>query len=71
MKTEKETLLEELIESAKSQEDKLATARVIANKDSQKTANAIKSLMSKKCLIRLKKRLDEKKNIWIISEKNS
>ena len=48
MKTEKETLLEELIESAKSQEDKLATARVIAHKDSQKTANAIKSLMSKK-----------------------
>ena len=50
MKTEKETLLEELIESAKSQDDKLATARVIANKDSQKTANAIKSLMSKKWL---------------------
>ena len=48
MKTEKETLLEELIESAKSQEDKLATARVIAHKDSQKTANDIKSLMSKK-----------------------
>ena len=48
MKTEKEKLLEELIESSKSQEDKLATARVIANKDSQKTANAIKSLMSKK-----------------------
>ena len=48
MKTEKETLLEELIEGSKSQEDKLATARVIANKDSQKTANAIKSLMSKK-----------------------
>ena len=33
MKTEKETLLEELIESSKSQEDKLATARVIAHKD--------------------------------------
>tara|TARA_E500000081_G_scaffold28943_1_gene32656 strand:- start:269 stop:415 length:147 start_codon:yes stop_codon:yes gene_type:complete len=48
MKTEKETLLEELIESSKSQEDKLATARVIAHKDSQKTANDIKSLMSKK-----------------------
>ena len=41
-------VFEELIESAKSQEDKLATARVIADKDSQKTANAIKSLMSKK-----------------------
>ena len=50
MKTEKETLLEELIESSKSQEEKLATARVIAHKDSQKTANDIKSLMSKKCL---------------------
>ena len=48
MKTEKEKLLEELIESSKSQEDKLAAAMVIANKDSQKTANAIKSLMSKK-----------------------
>ena len=48
MKTDKEKLLEELIESSNSQEDKLAAARVIANKDSQKTANAIKSLMSKK-----------------------
>ena len=48
MKTEKEKLLEQLIESSKSQEDKLIAARVIANKDSQKTANAIKSLMSKK-----------------------
>ena len=48
MKTEKEKLIDELIESSKSQEDKLAAARVIANKDSQKTANAIKSLMSKK-----------------------
>ena len=48
MKTEKEKLLEELIESSKSQEDKLAAARAITNKDSQKTANAIKSLMSKK-----------------------
>ena len=48
MKTEKETLLEELIESSKPQEDKLAAARVITNKDSQKTANAIKSLMNKK-----------------------
>ena len=48
MKTEKEKLLEELIESAKFQEDKRAAARVIASKDSQKTANSIKSLMSKK-----------------------
>ena len=48
MKTEKEKLLEQLIESSKSQADKLAAANVISNKDSQKTANAIKSLMSKK-----------------------
>ena len=47
MKTEKK-LIEELIESSKSQEDKLAAARVITNKDSQKTVNAIKSLMSTK-----------------------
>ena len=50
MKTKKEKLIEELIESSKSQEDKLAAARVITNKDSQKTANAIKSLMGKKWL---------------------
>ena len=48
MKTEKEKLIEELIESSKSQEGELAAARVITNKDSQKTTNAIKSLMSKK-----------------------
>ena len=48
MKIEKQKLLEQLIERSKSQEDKLAAARVITNKDSQKTANAIKSLMSKK-----------------------
>ena len=48
MKIEKQKLLKQLIESSKSQEDKLAAARVITNKDSQKTANAIKSLMSKK-----------------------
>ena len=48
MKTEKEKMIEELIESSKSQEDKLAAARVITNKYSQKTVNAIKSLMSKK-----------------------
>ena len=48
MKTEKEKLLEEFIESAKSQEDNLTAARVTARKDSQKTANAILGLMSKK-----------------------
>ena len=48
MKTEKEKLLGELIESSKSGEDKLIAARVVANQDSQKAANAIKSLMKKK-----------------------
>ena len=48
MKTEKQKLLEQLIESSKSQEGKIAAARVITNKDSQKTENAIKSLTSKK-----------------------
>ena len=48
MKTENEKLLEELIESSKSGEDKLIAARVVSNQDSQKAANAIKSLMKKK-----------------------
>ena len=47
-KVEKEKLLMELIESSNSQEDKLTAARVVANQDSQKAANAIKSLMKKK-----------------------
>ena len=46
--TQKEKLLRELIESSKSQEDKLTAARVVTNQDSQKAANAIKSLMNKK-----------------------
>ena len=41
-------LLKELIASSNLQEDKLTTARVAANQDSQKAANAIKSLMKKK-----------------------
>jgi len=41
-------LLKELIASSNLQEDKLTTARVVANQDSQKAANAIKSLMKKK-----------------------
>ena len=45
---EKEKILMELIESSNSQEDKLTAARVVANQDSQKAANAIKSLMKKK-----------------------
>ena len=45
---EKQKLLRELIESAKSQEDKLTVARVVTNQDSQKAANAIKNLMNKK-----------------------
>ena len=45
---EKQKLLEDLIESSKSGEDKLIAARVVANEDSLKAANAIKSLMKKK-----------------------
>ena len=45
---EKQKLLKELIESSKSQEDKLTAARAMTNQDSQKAANAIKSLMKKK-----------------------
>ena len=47
---EKEKLLIELIESSKSQEDKLTAARLVTNQDSQKAANSIKSLMKKKWL---------------------
>ena len=43
-----EKLLRELIESSKSQEDKLTAARLVSHHDSQKAANAIKSLMNKK-----------------------
>ena len=45
---EKQKLLEELIESSKSEEDKLIAARAVANQDSQKAANVIKTLMNKK-----------------------
>ena len=45
---EKHKLLNKLIESSKSGEDKLIAARAVANQDSQKAANAIKSLMNKK-----------------------
>ena len=45
---ENQKLLKELIERSNSQEDKLTAARAVANQDSQKAANAIKSLMSKK-----------------------
>ena len=44
---EKEKILMELIESSNSQEDKLIAAHVVANQDSQKAANAIKSLIKK------------------------
>ena len=46
--TEYEKLLRELIESSKSQEDKLTAARLVCNQDNQKAANAIKDLMNKK-----------------------
>ena len=48
MANEKEKLLRELIESSKSQEDKLTAARLVCNQDNQKAANAIKDLMNKK-----------------------
>ena len=41
MKIEKENLLVDPIKNPKSQEDKFAAARVIKNKDGQKTANAM------------------------------
>ena len=45
---EKQKLLKELIEGSKSVEDKLIAARAVANQDSQKAANVIKTLMNKK-----------------------
>ena len=45
---EKQKLLKDLIESSKTQEDKLTAARTLTNQDSQKAAHAIESLMSKK-----------------------
>ena len=45
---EKQKLLEELIKSSRSEEDKLIAARAVANQNSQKAANVIKTLMSKK-----------------------
>ena len=45
---DKQKLLNELIESSKSDKDKLAAARVITIEDNQKAAAAIKSMMNKK-----------------------
>ena len=45
---EKQKLLNELMESSKSQKDKFTSARVVTNQDSQKAANAIQGLMSRK-----------------------
>ena len=45
---QKHKLFNKLIESSKFQEDKLIAARMVANQDSQKAANVIKSLMNKK-----------------------
>ena len=47
-KVEKQKLLKQLIENSKSEEDKLIAARAVANQDSQKAANVIKTLMNKK-----------------------
>ena len=45
---DKQKLLSELIESSKSDKDKLTAARLIAIQDNQKAAAAIKSMMDKK-----------------------
>ena len=45
---EKHKLFSKLIESSKFQEDKLTTARVVANQDISKAANASKGLRRKK-----------------------
>ena len=45
---DKQKLLNELIQSSKSDKDKLTAARLIAIKDNQKAAAAIKSMMYKK-----------------------
>ena len=45
---DKQKLLNELIESSKSDKDKLTAARVIAVQDNQKAVAAIKSMMDKK-----------------------
>ena len=45
--SEKQTLMKELIENSKSQEGKLTAVHVVANQDSQKATNAIKSLIKK------------------------
>jgi hypothetical protein len=45
---DKHKLLSELIESSKSDKDKLTAARLIAIQDNQKAAAAIKSMMDKK-----------------------
>ena len=41
-------LVKELLESAKSQEDKILAARIVAQKDDQKVTNAIRTLMAGK-----------------------
>ena len=45
---DKAKLLLELIESAKSQEDKLTAVRLVINQDSHKVADATKNLVKKK-----------------------
>ena len=46
----KQKRLKQLIESLKSEEDKLSAVRLISNEDDHRAASAIKSLMSKKWL---------------------
>ncbi len=44
----KKNLMKEFIENSKSGDDKLIAASAVANQDSQKAANVIKTLMNKK-----------------------
>ena len=45
---DKQKLLNELIESSKSDKDKITATRVMAIQDNQKASPAIKSMMDKK-----------------------
>ena len=44
----KDQLISDLLECTKSQEDKIVAARIFAQKDDQKIANAIRNLMADK-----------------------
>ena len=48
----KDQLISDLLECTKSQEDKIVAARIFAQKDDQKIANAIRNLMADKYPLR-------------------